>query len=94
MPADELPALGEVQNVQCPNCDGREWSLAGGVKRMSRGFLRGWNYVAELQCEACHKTIAAGWGGELGFRDRIDARRRLRRRAREQSPRRAGHLDP
>ncbi len=83
MSTDELAALGELP--ECPNCGERKWSLAGEVKRMSRGFLRGWNYVAELHCDACGKTIAAGWGGgQLGFRDRIDARRRRHGRAGEQ----------
>jgi hypothetical protein len=64
MSTDELAALGGLP--VCPNCGGRKWSLAGEIGRMGRGFLRGWNYVAELRCDACRTTIAAGWGGQLG----------------------------
>jgi hypothetical protein len=62
-----------LQTVRCPNCDGRAWALAGEIKRISRGFLRGWNYVAELQRDVCRNPITAGREGQLGLRDRIDS---------------------
>jgi hypothetical protein len=76
--SDSLWVPADIVDVACSRCQAKSWSVTSGPRVQSRGFLKGWNFVAGLRCNECGANMGAGWGGELGFRERVAPFRRRR----------------